>query len=117
MIQIIDSYSFGRLSIGKQIFTADLIIYPNGKIKGNWWRNQGHNLILDDIADLIDQRPEMLIVGTGAHGLMRISDNVLKQCQQLGILVEACPTAMAVEKFNAFVTKGKNIAACFHLTC
>ena len=73
----IDGYSFGRMAIGGKEFKSDLIIYKDGRIKENWWRAQGHYLFPDDITSVIDAAPEMLVIGTGAMGLMKVSEALL----------------------------------------
>ena len=113
----IDEYSFGRMTIGGKDFTSDLIIYPDGHIQDNWWRPQGHNLLPDDITTLLDTDPEKLVIGTGAGGMMRVSERVVELCKNRGIEVEVCRTSVAVTKFNVAAEAGKVVAACFHLTC
>lgn len=114
---IIDGYSFGRMTVGGQVFKADLIIHQDGRIQDNWWRTSGHRLLPGDIATVLDAAPEKLIFGTGASGLMSISESVLEQCKNRGIEVEAHRTATAVTRFNELTEAGTVVAACFHLTC
>lgn len=113
----IDGYSFGRMTIGGKEFTSDLIIYQDGRIQENWWRTQGHHLFPDDITTLLDTRPDKLVIGTGAMGLMNVSESVLELCEKRGIEVETCRTAAAVMRFNEAAEAGTVVAACFHLTC
>ena len=113
----IDSYSFGKMTIGGKEFTSDLIIYKDGMIKENWWRAQGHYLFTDDITSVIDAAPEMLVIGTGAMGLMKVSEALLNMCERHGIEVKVSRTASAVKQFNNAKKEGKIVAACFHLTC
>ena len=113
----INSYSFGRMMVGNREFTSDLIIHQDGRIQDNWWRAQGHNLLPGDITALIDDAPEILVIGTGANGLMRISNDVSELCERHGIKIEACYTPEAVTRFNKAADVGKVVAACFHLTC
>ena len=113
----IDAYSFGSMTIGGREFTADLIVYPDGRIQDDWWRKEGHSLVPDDIAAVLDAAPRKLIIGTGESGLMRVSASVLESCRKRGIQVEACPTADAVTRFNAAAEARETVAACFHLTC
>ena len=63
-INIIDSYQFGRIVINGKEYTSDVIISPN-TINGNWWRKTGHELCLEDIADITTENPEALVIGTG----------------------------------------------------
>ena len=114
---IIDGYSFGRMTIGGKEFASDLIIYKDGRIKENWWRAQGHHIFPDDITTLLDTRPDKLVIGTGAMGMMSVSESVLELCEKRGIEVEVYRTASAVKRFNKAAKEGKIVAACFHLTC
>jgi hypothetical protein len=46
----IDHYEFGRIMIDGRQETKDLIILP-GRVVRNWWRHDGHALVLDDLND------------------------------------------------------------------
>lgn len=113
----IDGYSFGRMTVGGREFTSDLILHPDGRIQDNWWRAQGHNILPVDITTVLDAVPEKLVIGTGASGMMRVSESVAELCKNRGIEVEVCPTAAAVTRFNEAKEAGTVIAGCFHLTC
>ncbi len=113
----IDGYSFGEMTVGGKLFTSDLIIHPDGRIKDNWRRVQGHKLLPEDIATVFETAPEKLIIGTGASGQMSVSEGVLDLCSKRGIEVEVCRTTEAVMRFNKAADKDTTIAACFHLTC
>lgn len=113
----IDSYSFGKMRIGDQTFTNDLMIHPNADVHRDWRRGEGHLLVPRDIAALLDAGPEKLIVGTGAFGRMRVSGEVKKLCRTRGIELYASRTGTAVQHYNTDAAAGRRIAACFHLTC
>jgi hypothetical protein len=113
----IDRYSFGRMAVGGREYTSDLIIHADGRVQDGWWRAEGHRLIADDIAAVLDSAPAKLVIGTGADGLMRVSESVLQSCARRGIKVEACRTAEAVLRYNRAAEEGATVAACFHLTC
>lgn len=113
----IDGYSFGRMTVGGREFTSDLILHPDGRIQDHWRRDQGHNLLSDDISTVLNAAPEKLIIGTGASGMMRVTESVVELCKNRGIEVEICRTAKAVTRFNEATEAGTVVAACFHLTC
>jgi hypothetical protein len=46
----IDQYEFGRIVVDGREETRDLIILP-GRVVRNWWRRDGHALVLDDLAE------------------------------------------------------------------
>jgi hypothetical protein len=90
----IGDYSFGRIAVDGQEETRDLIV-PPGRVVRNWWRRDGHWLVLDDLADVIDELPERLLVGTGAYGRLTPDPYTLGRLRARGIDVEALSTADA----------------------
>ena len=87
----IEGCSFGSLVINGKTYTDDLIIYPDGKIEGPWWRKQGHRLSIDDIRDLMDSAPEVIIAGTGVSGRMKPDKNLAKDLSKMAIEFIAGP--------------------------
>jgi hypothetical protein len=61
----IDHYEFGRIVVDGCQETRDLIILPDRVVR-NWWRQQGHALVVDDLREVLDEFPSHLVVGTGA---------------------------------------------------
>lgn len=112
---MIESYSFGQMVIDGRTFTSDLIIFP-GRINGSWWRKSGHNLCLEDLADVFKEELEVLVIGTGFYGLMNVEEKVKILAQSKGITLITEKTKKAVQDFNEFASKKKTIGA-FHLTC
>ena len=47
----IDQYEFGRIVVDGRQETKDLIVLP-GRVVRNWWRRDGHALVLDDLAEV-----------------------------------------------------------------
>ncbi len=114
---MIDSYSFGRMRIDGRLYTADLIIFPDGAIQDSWWRRQGHRLGMADIAALVEARPNILVAGTGDSGLMKPEDGLKEQLAGDGITLVAEPSKEAAQTFNRLLQAGKKVGGCFHLTC
>ncbi len=112
----IDSYQFGKIVIDGVDYSSDCIILGNS-VQANWWRKQGHLLSAEDLQPIIAAKPTVLIVGCGASGLMKISDETRHVLLEEDIQLEAVDTAKAVEQFNELSKTGVNIAAALHLTC
>ncbi len=96
----IDHYEFGRIVVDGRQETKDLIILPDRVVR-NWWRRDGHRLVLDDLVEVLDELPPHLVVGTGADGRMRPDPDTVQQLQERGVTVEALPTGQAVRRFTA----------------
>lgn len=112
---MIESYSFGKLSVNGKIYHSDLIIFPD-RVHDSWWRNEGHNLSMEDIRDIIVFAPEILIIGQGSPGYMQVSESVRMGIQSRGIELFVSGTEKAVEMYNKTFGSRKTVAA-LHLTC
>lgn len=111
----IEDYTFGRIVVDGREERRDLIITSAG-IHSNWWRTQGHSLSLEDLGPVLEARPEVLVVGTGADGNMRPEPGLEKGLAARGIETEILPTFEAVQRFNELLGV-RNVAAALHLTC
>jgi hypothetical protein len=110
----LEKYSFGRLVVDGSEETHDVIVLPRRVIR-NWWRRDGHALVLEDLEEVLDELPAHLVVGTGAYGRMRPDPQTLDRLAERGIEVEVLPTGDAVQRYGAL--NPAETAAALHLTC
>ena len=110
----IDAYQFGRIVVDGRQATQDLIILPD-RVVWNWWRQDGHSLVLDDLGDVLEELPERLLIGTGANGQLHPDPTALDRLRARGLTVEALPTAAAVRRYGEL--DPARTAAALHLTC
>ena len=111
----IDSYSFGRIVINGKTYTSDVIIYP-GRVDALWRRKEGHLLQLADLAEALQAKPDMLVIGTGYAGVMRVPQETVDRIARQGIEVKVERTSKAVEMLND-LQGAKTVIAALHLTC
>jgi len=114
--KMIGHYSFGRIVVNGREYTADIIVFPDGRVMDSWWRENGHRLSINDITELVDSAPEIIIAGTGASGLMKPDPDLRNILSEKGIEFRAAPSEKAVELYNELCGR-KKVGACFHLTC
>ena len=112
---MIDSYDFGRIVINGERYNSDLIVFSD-KVRDGWWRKEVHRLHVEDLKDVLEFKPEVLVVGTGYSGLMRIPLETRRYVESEGIELIAQKTAKACETFNRLV-KSRKVVAALHLTC
>jgi hypothetical protein len=112
----IDSYQFGKIVIDGTVYNSDCLILGDS-VQPNWWRKQGHLLAVDDLQSVIASKPSILVVGCGASGMMKVSENIEQVLQEQGIELFVASTHKAVERFNELAGKGENVAGALHLTC
>jgi len=111
----IEEYQFGNITIDGVSYTKDLIIMPARIISG-WWRKEGHVLHVEDLQEVLNAKPKVLVIGLGAHSRMQIDPEVGPALQAAGIEWIALPTDAACQEFNRKAAD-QEAAAALHLTC
>jgi len=109
----IEGYKFGKIKINGEVYTDDVILLGD-EVKEGWWRKKGHQLSIEDLQEIIDYDPELLIIGTGSAGRLTVPDS-MKTKVDFKILFY--PTEKACKVYNKKLSKHENIAGAFHLTC
>ena len=113
---MIESYAFGKIIIDGVVYSRDIKIIRQ-KVIRKWWRKNGHSVVQEDIIDIIDAEPEIIILGTGSSGMMKPGADLIQLLHTKKIELFSIPTKEAVTLFNQLSHEKKNIAAGFHLTC
>jgi len=110
----IDGYSFGRVFVDGEEHTKDVIVLPD-RVVGNWWRRDGHSLVMEDLDDVLDDLPPILVVGAGADERMKPQPETLEKLEARGVEVHVLPTDQAVRRYSEL--DPARTAAALHLTC
>jgi hypothetical protein len=114
---MIDTYEAGRLiRIDGRTYHSDVKIIGD-EVRANWWRKAGHRLDRVDISDILEKRPDILVVGTGYAGMMQVPDATREALADQGIHMRVEKTDSAVRVFNRLHKEGRKVAGAFHLTC
>jgi len=111
----ITGYRFGRIEIDGRVFQSDVIIYPD-RVDPSWWRKEGHRLQVADLPEVWNDPPEVLIVGCGASGVMKVAPEVEEKAGELGVRLITNRSDGACEEFNRLAGNVRVVAA-IHLTC
>ncbi len=113
---MIERHSFGSMTISGKRYTSDLKII-NGQVFPDWWRKTGHSVAIDEVTDILDAKPDYLIIGSGKFGLMKVGDRLRRYLSECGIQVIVERSKSAMKTYNQMYADGKNIAGAFHLSC
>ena len=113
---MIESYSFGRIVVDGKRYTNDVIIFPN-RIKDNWWRKIGHRVDVEELKEAILEKPEILVIGTGYFGFVKVPVEVREYVKDKGIELIIQSTKDACNAFNSLLKSGKKVVAALHLAC
>lgn len=112
----IEDYRFGSIRINGQTYRNDVKII-NDSVKPDWWRKTGHLVRREDLSDLLETGPEIVVLGKGSPGQMVPETGLAEELEKEGIRLIARPTADAVAEFNRLREENRHVAAGFHLTC
>ncbi|HDD43624.1 MAG TPA: hypothetical protein ENG63_02005 [Candidatus Desulfofervidus auxilii] len=113
---MIEDYRFGKIVINGNTYTSDVIVTKT-KIFPSWWRKEGHKVYWIDLEKFITPDIKIVILGTGASGLMQPTAELKEKLKEKGIKLIALPTKEAIKVFNDYLKKEEEILGGFHLTC
>jgi len=114
---MINEYSFGRIVVDGKIYQKDIMILTDGTVIDGWRRISGHNLVVDDIQKILDEKQDVVIIGTGAECRMIIDDDILKIFKSRGVDILCLSTFQAIETYNDIIKEGLSVSAALHLSC
>lgn len=112
----ITHYEFGRISVDGKDYRSDVIISKNG-VRDQWWRKEGHKLAIDDLENVLQTKPEIVVIGCGYYARMQVPDATKEYLTNKGIRVVIANTSEAVARFNDLQQDCARIVAALHLTC
>lgn len=113
---MIEFYDFGTIVINGKHYTNDVIVFLD-KVKDNWWRGEGHKLAIEDLQEVLKVEPQVVVVGTGYWGLMKVPKEVKRHLDRQGIRLMIEKTGDATKTFNKLAESGEKVVAALHLTC
>ena len=112
---MIDRFEFGTIVIDGQSYESDVIIFPDGTVE-QWQHKDEHVLRPRDVDKIISAEPEVVIIGLGTVGNLRVRPKVEKRFQEAGIEVMAYRTNKACETYRELRNQQK-VAAILHIIC
>jgi hypothetical protein len=112
---MIDSYKFGEFIIKGKTYKCNVELV--GETVKEHRHLDNHELNLDDFTDLINAKPEIIIIGTGAYGVVKPPKEILEFIEKQGIKVIVEKTGTACKTYDSLLKQGKKVAALMHNTC
>jgi hypothetical protein len=110
----IDGTRFGEITINGKPYDSDMTVYWNGELK---YRSKEHTIEADELVSVLVSDPEIIVIGTGQEGVVRIAPEVNQIAENKKVKMFAEKTAKAVDLFNAFADQKKKVVGIFHVTC
>ena len=108
-------YAFGGIQVDGEHHREDLIVLPDRVVRP-WWRKRGHRLQLVDMETILEAAPEVLVVGQGYFGRMKVDSSVVVEMKRRGIELRVEWTPTGVETYQR-LRERRRVVAALHLTC
>jgi hypothetical protein len=120
---MIKDYKFGSITINGDTYDYDIELRWTGEVL-KWWREESHTVEIKDIERALKQKPDTIVIGKGAMGMVKISQECQDFIKKQGIELVIDKTEEAVKTFNIILEesgeeegKQEKVIGLFHLTC
>lgn len=109
----IDNAFFGSIIIDGKKYDTDVLVASDGEVVK---REKSHTFTKQELMDLLMMKePEVIIIGTGMAGYVKVHPDAEVFAKLNGIELLAMPTGKAVQEFNRRSKRGK-VVAVIHVT-
>lgn len=112
---MINSYTFGKFIVDNETYESNIILLGE-KVKPAR-HLPGHELKIDDFTELVEFKPEIVIIGTGESGVVKVQKEIIDFIEQKGIKLLIEKTPQAYNSYNDLIKQRKKVAAFLHNTC
>jgi hypothetical protein len=109
----INSFHFGSLTINNKTYDSDMMVSWDGELMP---RESSHTFSKEELMESLLKEPEIIIVGTGTAGCVKIEKDVQALARSKNVELIAKKTSEAIEEFNN-TSRSKRVIAVFHVTC
>jgi len=116
----IDKLSFGSIVIDGKKYRKDVLIFDDGTVKkrkGGFLMFGSHSIKREEIEELAQGGPEIIIVGTGTNGKASLAPQVEDWAKEKNLSLIIQPSYEAVAELNESAEQKKKVAALIHITC
>ena len=103
----IKNYEDSCLYIADKVYDHNIVIVEN--IISKWNIDNIYNLKIDDFEDIVNTKPEIIIIGTGKEPVIPKLE-IIKNIQDRQIGIEFMRTESACKTFNLLLSEERNVA-------
>ena len=112
---MIEHYTFGTFIIDGKEFNSNIKLINNKPKPCHHFDN--HIIKKSDFTDLIKAKPDIIIIGTGASGVVNVPQDIITLIQKNNIQLIIKKTEDACNEYNKLIKQQKNVCALLHNTC
>ena len=107
---MIQEYKYGMFKIDNKVYYDDIKLLGS-KVK--FWECRTREITMNDVQDLIETNPQLIVIGLGAGGLISVSDDVRDALRMRRIEMKAEKNQKASEIYNQAIQSGQRVVAIF----
>lgn len=111
---LITGYGDDYIAVNDRRYASNMIVTPNEMV-ADWYTGSLKSIAIDDFAEIIRLKPEVLILGTGATHQFIHPKHYANLTEQ-NIPLECMTTAAACRTYNILMSEGRNVAAAILLS-
>lgn len=111
---MIDSTSFGEISVDGKTYYSDMVVWWDGKVD---YRQKSHEIGIEEMASLLRRRPDTIVIGTGQQGVVRLLPKAEELATQANVEIFQETSPKAVTIFNGLIAQKRKAVAVIHTTC
>jgi hypothetical protein len=112
---MIEEYTYGCFRADGKEFLGDLMIR---NCEPHYWQTlEGRKLEIKDVDKLLEEEPEVFVIGTGAGGLLKVDEEIRKHVMSWSvghnkkIFLYIEKNTDAIKRINEAMKQGKNVCA------
>lgn len=109
----IDAVKFGEISVDGKVYYSDIAVWWDGRVA---LASKSHEFDILRLQELAQGEPDIIVVGTGMQGMLKVLPEVKQACADDNIKVYADPTPKAMDVYNGLILQGRKVAGFFHVT-
>ncbi len=100
------------IRINEQLWLGTIALTPD-EVIGQWQQVALSDLVIDDFGSLLDDSPELVILGTGTKSQFPPRELMFAFARR-GVGLEVMDTAAAARTFNVLAGEGRRVAAVLY---
>lgn len=117
----IDRIKWGKIIVGDKEY-HDILFFGDTLEERDYERlkelfGTSHKIGDWEVKKLFSKDPEMIIIGTGWAGVVKVPPAIEKEAKHRGINLKLFKSPKAVKEFNKLTKEGKKVNALIHSTC
>jgi hypothetical protein len=114
---------FGMVKFADKTYNYDIMVHQDGTVNrrdkniSKKKKGSSHIIAAEEVKIITDENPEILVVGSGQSGRLKVEDDARDLLSSKDIELIILPTKQAIIKYNELKNQNRRITGIIHVTC